>query len=286
VVLFWQPSQIRVWALSGTARHLAHACSVGALGLFVWGFLSLKRFDPLGTAELLGALRQTPPEPCDFVARGAYRRVRHPLYLAVIVLIWACPDAAADRLLFDLSWTAWIVVGTRLEEADLVAELGDTYRAYQERVPMLVDGWVAGQVAIMALVVFGPSAWPGLPAWPMAPVFTIGGGVGVVLGIALAIAGIAALGRNLSAAPRPKEGAVLVDRGPYRFVRHPMYAGATLAAFGWALAIHGSLTLLYAALLLAFFVEKSRREERWLCAEVAGYAAYRARKGRLLPRLR
>ena len=64
--------------------------------------------------------------------------MRHPLYLAVIVLIWACPDMTADRLLFNVLWTAWIVVGTVLEEVDLIAELGDEYREYRRTVPMLI----------------------------------------------------------------------------------------------------------------------------------------------------
>jgi protein-S-isoprenylcysteine O-methyltransferase Ste14 len=45
---------------------------------------------------------------------------------------------SADRLLFNVLWTAWIVAGTVLEEADLTAEFGDAYRAYRRDVPMLL----------------------------------------------------------------------------------------------------------------------------------------------------
>ncbi len=72
------------------------------------------------------------------MVRGAYRWVRHPLYLFMLVLIWSSLDLTLDRLLFDALWTAWIVVGTILEERDLVAEMGEAYLAYQRRVPMLV----------------------------------------------------------------------------------------------------------------------------------------------------
>jgi protein-S-isoprenylcysteine O-methyltransferase Ste14 len=64
--------------------------------------------------------------------------VRHPFYAAAILMIWACPVITLDRLLFDVLWTCWIVAGARLEERDLVAEYGDTYRAYRGEVPMLV----------------------------------------------------------------------------------------------------------------------------------------------------
>ena len=138
IVLLWQPSEVRLFTLTGPSRHVASGLSVAALGLFVWGLLSLRSFDPLGIALLAGHLRAKPARPCGFTIRGAYRFVRHPLYLAVIVLLWSCPDVTADRLLFDVLWTAWIVVGTVLEEEDLVAEVGDEYRAYRRSVPMLI----------------------------------------------------------------------------------------------------------------------------------------------------
>jgi protein-S-isoprenylcysteine O-methyltransferase Ste14 len=53
-------------------------------------------------------------------------------------MIWSCPDLTADRLLFNLLWTAWIVVGTLLEERDLVAQFGEEYRVYQTEAPMLI----------------------------------------------------------------------------------------------------------------------------------------------------
>ncbi len=72
------------------------------------------------------------------MAEGAYRFVRHPLYLFMILLIWSTPRFSTDQLLFNVLWTLWIVVGTRLEERDLVADFGDTYRRYQVSVPMLL----------------------------------------------------------------------------------------------------------------------------------------------------
>lgn len=69
---------------------------------------------------------------------AAHRYVRHPLYLFVLILIWSAPQMTADRLLFNILWTAWIVIGARLEERDLVGEFGDAYRDYQRRVPMLL----------------------------------------------------------------------------------------------------------------------------------------------------
>ena len=56
----------------------------------------------------------------------------------MIVLFWSCPSLTADRLLFNILWTIWVVIGTILEERDLVDDFGDAYRDYQATVPMLV----------------------------------------------------------------------------------------------------------------------------------------------------
>jgi protein-S-isoprenylcysteine O-methyltransferase Ste14 len=64
--------------------------------------------------------------------------VRHPLYFFTLVMIWTSPDITLDRLLFNVLFTGWIVVGTRLEERDLVAEFGEHYSVYQRHVPMLI----------------------------------------------------------------------------------------------------------------------------------------------------
>ena len=64
--------------------------------------------------------------------------VRHPLYLFSILMIWSCPDLTTDRLLFNILWTVWIVIGAFFEERDLVAEFGDLYLEYRKRVPMFI----------------------------------------------------------------------------------------------------------------------------------------------------
>ena len=67
-----------------------------------------------------------------------YRLIHHPLLLGFIIAFWAIPTMTAGHLLFAAMSTAYILVAVRLEERDLVAVLGDQYRAYRKRVPMLV----------------------------------------------------------------------------------------------------------------------------------------------------
>ena len=138
VVLLWQPSSTIVWEIHGLFRLLPRLIAVLAIVGFIWGVRSLRTFDTFGLAPIKARLRGRPLPASRFMLRGPYLWVRHPLYLFMILLIWSGPWAAADRLLFNLLWTAWVVLGSRWEERDLVAEFGERYRRYQEAVPMLL----------------------------------------------------------------------------------------------------------------------------------------------------
>jgi protein-S-isoprenylcysteine O-methyltransferase Ste14 len=150
------------------------------------------------------------------------------------------------------------------------------------------EWYVAGQVVVMALVLLGPRNEPGWAPWPrpLALAATIAGALLALGGAALFVAGLARLGANLTPLPRPRDDATLVDGGAYGIVRHPMYAGGLALALAWALLVHGSLTLLYAAVALVYFDFKAGREERWLMEKFPGYADYRRRVRKLIPFVR
>jgi len=136
--LLWQSAAPLVLSLHGPWRWLARGVFLATMAGMVWSFASLQHFDPLGAGPLLAHLRGTPAPQSPLTIRGPYRWVRHPIYALFLLMIWASPDVTADRLLFNLLWSVWMVAATWLEERDLTAEFGDGYRSYQRRVPMLV----------------------------------------------------------------------------------------------------------------------------------------------------
>ncbi|HEY3381236.1 MAG TPA: isoprenylcysteine carboxylmethyltransferase family protein [Vicinamibacterales bacterium] len=146
---------------------------------------------------------------------------------------------------------------------------------------------VVVQVALIALVFFGPRTLADR-ALPMFPFPRACGTLGLVLMIAgtgFLIAGIIRLGPGLTPLPYPKDGATLIDTGPYALVRHPMYFGGMVLALGWALYVGSWLTVGYAVVLFVFLDLKSRREERWLADRFPGYRTYQRRVRRLIPLL-
>ncbi len=138
VVVLWQPSGSLLIQLQGVPRWVARGTFfLGAAG-FAWGIHALKRFDAFGDARIKAHRRGIVLEPQPFAVRGPYLWVRHPLYFFALLLIWSGPDLTADRLFFNVLWTAWIYIGALWEERDLRVEFGAKYRRYQQRVPMLI----------------------------------------------------------------------------------------------------------------------------------------------------
>ena len=109
------------------------------------------------------------------------------------------------------------------------------------------------------------------------------------LGCALCAAGIAvaiwarfSLGDNWGMPMTMREQPDLVMRGPYRFVRHPIYTGMTLAMIGSALVVPPYWSLVLA--FVVYFTYGARREEKDLLAQFPEqYAAYRRRTKMFVP---
>ncbi len=134
----WQHSNVVLVSVQGPPRWVLRGLFLAAGAGFLWAIRALESFDTFGLRPIRAHLRGTTPRSLPLAIRGPYLWVRHPLYGLFLVMMWASPDLTADRLLFAVLFTGWIVLGTVLEERDLVREFGDPYRAYQKQVPMLV----------------------------------------------------------------------------------------------------------------------------------------------------
>jgi len=95
------------------------------------------------------------------------------------------------------------------------------------------------------------------------------------------------LGRNLTDTVVTRRDATFVKRGPYHFVRNPMYTGLLIMGLGIGLALENvsiPATFLAVFVLLAI---RTRTEEKYLIARFGdAYLAYMRRVGRFLPSLR
>jgi protein-S-isoprenylcysteine O-methyltransferase Ste14 len=137
LIALWQRTPVLL-SLEGIPRWILRGAFVFAGLGFLWALRSLRHFDTFGLEPIRARHRGAEPRSLPLAIRGPYLWVRHPLYSLFLVFLWTCPDVTADRLLFNGLFTAWIVLGSTLEERDLVREFEEPYRAYQRQVPMLL----------------------------------------------------------------------------------------------------------------------------------------------------
>jgi len=108
----------------------------------------------------------------------------------------------------------------------------------------------------------------------------------LVFSIALGIWALLAFQmKNFSVFPEPVTDGQLIKRGPYRFLRHPMYSAVLLACVG-ACLIHASpIKVIWLLALLSVLIAKINREESLLLVQYSEYAEYRTQTSALVPGL-
>jgi protein-S-isoprenylcysteine O-methyltransferase Ste14 len=143
-------------------------------------------------------------------------------------------------------------------------------------------GWVVVQIALFVLyglaLAWGASASWDVWRWLGAPLVAMGAWVG--------LAALRMHGRKLTPLPEPNPALGLQRTGVYAVIRHPMYTGLLLSAFGLAILAQKPLAIAAAGALTVFFNLKAREEERRLRRCYPDYADYQRATGRFLPRWR
>jgi protein-S-isoprenylcysteine O-methyltransferase len=103
-------------------------------------------------------------------------------------------------------------------------------------------------------------------------------------GLGLRIWAMQVLGRDYTRSLRTREAQSVVERGPYRVLRHPGYVGSILVWVGSRLAVNWLIAAATALVLLLVYAYRIRAEERMLVDHFGdAYRAYTARTWRLVP---
>jgi protein-S-isoprenylcysteine O-methyltransferase Ste14 len=125
-----------LWRWEGPWALLAYGLTALAVAGYLW---SLRWYDG---SEFLG-LRQWRDRERSVLDQERlhlsplHRFVRHPWYALGLVVVWT-RDMDAARLVSALAVTAYLAVGSRLEERKLAVYHGWAYEAYRRRVPGLI----------------------------------------------------------------------------------------------------------------------------------------------------
>lgn len=153
----------------------------------------------------------------------------------------------------------------------------------------LVEKLLLGDLLLIAgYAVIGtthPGWLSGLPRFELPPALSTIGSIVLAVSWVLTAGSILWMGPvwriGIGEAPRQ-----IVASGPYRWIRHPIYAGIGLSAIGTGILCQDVFITVWAGTILITINIQARLEEQFLMANAPGYREYAQRTGRFLPRLR
>lgn len=148
----WQVSPTVVFEWTGAGRPIVQAGFIGCWAALLYSLNLTGLGWQTGLTPWLAWVRRQPAPRREFAPRGAYRLIRHPVYLSFLGLIWLTPVVTLDRAVLIVLWTVYIGVGSVLKDQRLLFFLGDRYRDYQSRVPGYPVMWYGplGRIPLVA----------------------------------------------------------------------------------------------------------------------------------------
>lgn len=136
---FWQPLGGVVWSVEHpVGRGLLYALfGTGWLVVLVSSFM-INHFDLFGLRQVWLYLNGKPYTALPFKTPGAYKYVRHPLYVGWFICFWATPTMTLSHLVFAILASGYILAALPFEERDLKRALGRSYEHYSQAVPRFI----------------------------------------------------------------------------------------------------------------------------------------------------
>jgi len=139
LVLFfaWRTSPTVLWRFGPNATVGVQVAFVGCWGALVYSLALTGLGHQNGWTPFYHWLRRQTPPRRQFRPSGAYRLIRHPVYLSFLGLVWFTPRMTLDHAALTAIWTGYIFYGSFLKDRRLMRFIGTPYREYMRRVP----GW-------------------------------------------------------------------------------------------------------------------------------------------------
>jgi protein-S-isoprenylcysteine O-methyltransferase Ste14 len=174
-----------------------------------------------------------------------------------------------------LVYTFWLTLGAYLAVAAIGMRQDAGADIWQRIVPLLpiILAFLLPRLPILHFLNFRS----------IHPVQGVAGLVLCAAGMLLLVWGRQYLGRNWSQVVTVKKGHELVTSGPYRYVRHPMYAGALLACIGSAIAAGGPWILFLVVMGSLFFWRVGAEDKLMEQLFPSEYPNYKKRTKALIP---
>ena len=137
VCTWWRPVPGVLYQLDGGWRAGAWAIQALAVVLTLRASSALDILDLAGVRDVQRSEGDRPVErdTPQLTTRGLYGIVRHPLYFAWSLFVFASPTMTGTRAAFAVISTAYLVVAIPWEERGLIETFGPEYERYRRQVP-------------------------------------------------------------------------------------------------------------------------------------------------------
>jgi protein-S-isoprenylcysteine O-methyltransferase Ste14 len=137
IIAFWQPIPATLWDISWQpAEAVLWVLFVAGWLLLFSAALSFDVLELLGVRHAWAQFGGKPPPLPSLKTGWLYAYVPHPMYVGLLLGVWATPDMSAGHALLAAGFTIYILLALGYEERDLAARFGGAYRSWRSACPM------------------------------------------------------------------------------------------------------------------------------------------------------
>ncbi len=137
--VYWMPMTDIVWQTAdSTWIMVLWSGLLAGFGIVLISTFLINHFELFGLAQIYENFAGSSKSHFKFCQPLFYKLVRHPLYLGFVIAFWSTPTMTVGHLLFAAFMTTQILISIPYEKKDLEDSLGESYKDYVKKRPMLI----------------------------------------------------------------------------------------------------------------------------------------------------
>ncbi len=131
----WRTSEATLWQARGAMEGLVRGGFYGCWAALLYSLSLTGLGYQNGWTPFYHWLRGRKPPRREFRPRGAYKLIRHPVYMSFLGLVWLTPRMTLDHAVLTAIWTGYIFYGSFLKDRRLERFIGEPYKDYESKIP-------------------------------------------------------------------------------------------------------------------------------------------------------
>jgi protein-S-isoprenylcysteine O-methyltransferase Ste14 len=134
VCVFWQPVAGELYRIDWPLALIGYAIQIFGITITARGSSAIDALDLAGIRQTADGVHGRVSRRVPLQTTGVYGFVRHPLYFAWLLFVFATPHMTFTRLEFAVLSSAYLALAIPLEERALINAFGESYLTYQRKV--------------------------------------------------------------------------------------------------------------------------------------------------------